>query len=115
MSESEYPSLPKQGENLAKFAFDLIKHTITSQEAFLVSDEVVEKRIKICQKCEHYDMTQHRCKECGCFLGIKSRMAPESCPIGLWSAHDEDWMDGGFEKFVEEMTNEVTKDSSENS
>tara|TARA_R100000742_G_C4272678_1_gene91965 strand:+ start:1281 stop:1604 length:324 start_codon:yes stop_codon:yes gene_type:complete len=100
---SEYPSLPKQGENLAKFAWDVLKHTMQNEEAFFVSDEVLKKRITICQSCEHYDFEQHRCKECGCPLGMKAKISLESCPIGAWTASDEDWMNGGFEKLIEDM------------
>ena len=98
---SDYPSLPKQGENLAKFAWDVIKHL--NQEDLFVSDEVLKKRITICQSCEYYDSKQHRCKECGCFLELKAKVGLESCPIGAWTESDDTWMNGGFDKLVQDM------------
>lgn len=100
---SDYPSLPKQGENLAKFAWDVLKHVMDNEEVFFISDEVHKKRIKICQSCEHYDSKKHRCKECGCFLEMKSRISVESCPIGAWTENNEAWMNGGFDKIVKDM------------
>ena len=31
MTEKQYPSLPEQGKNLAKFSFDLIKNAIQTE------------------------------------------------------------------------------------
>lgn len=100
---SDYPSLQKQGENLAKFAWDVIKHLNENEEGFFVSDEVLKKRITICQSCEHYDIEQHRCKKCGCGLRMKAKISLESCPIGAWTENNEAWMNGGFDKLVEDM------------
>ncbi len=43
-----------------------------------------DERQKICSTCEHH--TGLRCKICGCFTNLKSRMAHEDCPIGKWPA-----------------------------
>ena len=45
---------------------------------------VQEQRQKVCSTCEHH--TGLRCKICGCFTNLKSRMAHEDCPIGKWPA-----------------------------
>ncbi len=39
-------------------------------------------RQRICATCEHH--TGLRCKICGCFTNVKSRMLHEDCPIGKW-------------------------------
>ncbi len=101
--EHDYPSLPQRGENLAKFSWDIIKHALNHQEDFFVSDEVVTKRLKICQQCEWYDIGPHACKKCGCPLAMKSKISIESCPIGLWSEHTDDWMNGKFDKIAKEI------------
>ena len=49
-TEHDYPSLPEKGGNLAKFTWDVIKHAMTHQEDFFVSDEVLTKRLKIKSK-----------------------------------------------------------------
>ena len=37
-----------------------------------------------CAGCEHH--TGVRCKVCGCFTNVKSRLLHENCPIGKWPA-----------------------------
>jgi tetratricopeptide (TPR) repeat protein len=44
--------------------------------------ETQRKRQQTCAACEHH--TGMRCKICGCFTHVKSRMLHEDCPIGKW-------------------------------
>src|SRR5436305_8574690 len=44
--------------------------------------ELQQKRMATCNACEHH--TGIRCRICGCFTNVKSRMAHEQCPIGKW-------------------------------
>jgi tetratricopeptide (TPR) repeat protein len=46
------------------------------------SSDVQKKRLQTCAACEHH--TGVRCKICGCFTNVKSRMLHEDCPIGKW-------------------------------
>jgi tetratricopeptide (TPR) repeat protein len=46
--------------------------------------EAQRQRLQICAACEHH--TGLRCKICGCFTNVKSRMVHEDCPIGKWPA-----------------------------
>ena len=46
--------------------------------------EIQRKRLETCAACEHH--TGLRCKICGCFTNVKSRMLHEDCPIGKWPA-----------------------------
>jgi tetratricopeptide (TPR) repeat protein len=46
--------------------------------------DVQQKRLDTCASCEHH--TGLRCKICGCFTNVKSRMLHEDCPIGKWPA-----------------------------
>jgi len=104
METPEYPSLPEQGKNLAKFTFEVVKQVMNNNEAMFVSPEVREKRMDICRACDYYDDRQIRCRHCGCFLEHKARFAIDSCPIGKWKETDEDWIKDGFEKVIEEMS-----------
>jgi hypothetical protein len=99
---TEYPSLPEQGKNLAKFAFEVVKNAMQS-EALFVSDEVKESRLEACRSCEWYDASQGRCKHCGCFLEHKARFALDSCPIDKWVESDTDWMNGKYDEVLESM------------
>ncbi len=100
--EKNYPSLLKQGKNLAEFSFELIKHAIHTG-ALQVSDEIQNQRMEICRNCEKYDEDQIRCTECGCFLVHKVSFSIDSCPLGKWEASDKDWIEIGFNNVVENM------------
>lgn len=43
-----------------------------------------EEKIKICKSCESFDKEKFKCKECGCFLGIKARVPFAKCPLKKW-------------------------------
>jgi tetratricopeptide (TPR) repeat protein len=47
-----------------------------------VPPETQRKRLQTCAACEHH--TGVRCKICGCFTSVKSRLVHEDCPIGKW-------------------------------
>jgi tetratricopeptide (TPR) repeat protein len=42
----------------------------------------LQARLRACADCEHH--TGLRCKVCGCFTNVKTRMAVEKCPAGKW-------------------------------
>jgi hypothetical protein len=50
----------------------------------LADAETLEARLRACSGCEHH--TGLRCKVCGCFTNVKTRLAPEACPAGKWPA-----------------------------
>lgn len=101
---SDYPSLPEQGKNIAKFTFDVIKQAFSSNALF-VSEEVSQQRLDICKTCEYYDDSQVRCKHCGCFLNQKVKFALDSCPINKWSVSDVDWVNGKFDNVMDQIQN----------
>ena len=99
---TDYPSLPEQGKNLAKFAFEVVKNAMQS-EALFVSDEVKEQRLAICRTCSYYDPEQVRCKHCGCMLESKTKFALDSCPIDSWKESDTDWINGKYDDVLESL------------
>jgi hypothetical protein len=50
----------------------------------LASTETLEKRLGICDTCEHYIKKTTTCKKCGCFMSIKAKIVHLNCPIGKW-------------------------------
>jgi len=96
---TDYPSLPEQGKNLAKFTFEVMKKAMKG-EALFVSDAVFEERLAICRSCEYFDKQQMRCKHCGCFLQQKARYALDSCPIQKWTESDVDWTESEFDELL---------------
>jgi hypothetical protein len=106
---TEYPSLPEQGKNLAKFTFEVVKQALSSNALF-VSPEVKQERLNICSTCEYYDPEQIRCTHCGCFLEQKAHFALDSCPIDKWKVSDTDWMNGEFEKVMDRVEGKTKED-----
>lgn len=108
--ENEYPSLPEQGKNLAKFTFEILKRAVANGGASLiVSDEVQRERLSVCKKCPKYDELQHRCKECGCPLGSKVKFALDSCPLKKWKESDSDWINEEYENIFNNLNKEIPK------
>tara|TARA_R110002167_G_scaffold70325_1_gene198132 strand:- start:446 stop:847 length:402 start_codon:yes stop_codon:yes gene_type:complete len=52
---------------------------------FFVPNEVYEDRIAICKGCVYYFKPTGTCKDCGCFMKIKARLAPMACPQKKWN------------------------------
>mgnify|MGYP003627700863 FL=1 len=51
---------------------------------FFVSDEIYEERLAICRECVYYFKPTGNCKRCLCFMKLKARLAPMSCPQSYW-------------------------------
>jgi hypothetical protein len=52
---------------------------------FFVPDNIYQDRIAICKSCKYYFKLTGNCKRCGCFMKIKARLAPMSCPEKYWN------------------------------
>ena len=85
-NQEEFPSLPEQGKNLAKFTFEVVKDVVnvSHKRDVYVKDEVKKDRMDVCKKCDYYHAKQNRCKHCGCFLEHKVKFRISECPIGKW-------------------------------
>lgn len=49
-----------------------------------------EDRLNICRSCEHFEEITSRCKQCGCFMEIKTRIPFVECPVGKWGKMEEE-------------------------
>ena len=56
---------------------------------FFTSNEVYEERLAICKKCVYYFKLTGTCKVCKCFMKIKAKIAPMSCPQKFWNKTTE--------------------------
>lgn len=45
-----------------------------------VPTHIAEERLAICKACPQLT-DLNRCKECGCFMNIKTKLAMASCPL----------------------------------
>lgn len=42
------------------------------------------ERLAICFECDRFYKPTRQCKECGCFMKVKTRISTASCPLGKW-------------------------------
>ena len=52
--------------------------------SYFVDKKTFKKRFNICRKCERFFKPTNSCKECGCFMQLKCRLANVECPIKKW-------------------------------
>lgn len=52
--------------------------------AKIVEDEKYSSRMSICESCPKFIKATKQCKECGCFMNVKSRLEHAECPLGKW-------------------------------
>lgn len=76
--QSVPPSLLQQGWNAAKALGSFIADGLTT-----VSTEEYERRLSICDTCEH--RADNRCNLCGCFLELKAKGRAFDCPANKWN------------------------------
>lgn len=46
--------------------------------------EQAESRYAICLNCPQLFKPTNQCRECGCFMKLKTQLANAKCPIGKW-------------------------------
>ena len=51
----------------------------------MVSDDIREYRLNICNSCEYRVESINTCSKCGCCLPAKTKLAGSQCPIGKWN------------------------------
>jgi hypothetical protein len=49
-----------------------------------VSVEEATARMDICELCPSLLGATHQCKECGCFMKLKTKLKNAECPLGKW-------------------------------
>jgi hypothetical protein len=48
------------------------------------SEEDASARFSICKNCPKLISATSQCKECGCFMNLKTKLAKASCPLHKW-------------------------------
>lgn len=69
--------------NATGAAFRLAKATMKGEKV-RASQSEIDRRMAICKTCEHFVDNPMKCRKCGCFLNLKTRLETEHCPIGKW-------------------------------
>lgn len=67
----------------AKSAVGLVKNLVQGKPV-LVEEEELEKRLGQCDSCEFKDPISNQCKQCSCFIFLKTQFKHETCPVGKW-------------------------------
>lgn len=49
-----------------------------------VLEDLQNERLKICETCPKLIKLTKTCKECGCFMVLKTKLSEASCPLGKW-------------------------------
>ncbi len=45
---------------------------------------IQEERYETCLSCDRLTHMTKQCKECGCFMKLKVKLAEAVCPLGKW-------------------------------
>lgn len=69
---------------------EMFEHMVAAGKAWreagypLVSDEVYKQRLAVCLACPKKQLRWFQCKQCGCVVYSKAKLATEDCPFKLW-------------------------------
>lgn len=47
-------------------------------------DVTVEARMTTCLTCPELVPVTHQCKQCGCFMRVKTKLEAAKCPLAKW-------------------------------
>jgi hypothetical protein len=78
--DSQYASWSEQLRSLVQTSI----HYVQAERKGLETDDIVNERLSICESCDQYDSVHKRCKRCGCFMKLKTKIPSATCPLGLW-------------------------------
>jgi len=69
--------------------FDMRGISERFKNVIIHDEDIVNKRMDICKSCEFLLKPANNCKKCGCFMGVKTKIATSRCPIGKWEKEYE--------------------------
>jgi hypothetical protein len=49
-----------------------------------VTEEESERRYDVCKACPELIELTKQCKQCGCFMAMKTKLAKAECPLKKW-------------------------------
>ena len=82
--KTEFPTALGMMKSLGATAVAQVKHIARTRSVGMSSTKTQEARINTCKACDLYYARSHRCKQCGCRLKAKIRLAAAACPINKW-------------------------------
>ena len=67
-----------ESESIAKIRHLFNKNNYTEEE-------LADARMAICNDCDRLINVTKQCRECGCFMVMKTKLINASCPLGKWN------------------------------
>jgi hypothetical protein len=83
--QPELPSFKEMAKGFIGSAKDVLFGAFKGEDV-IVTEEVYNTRINICNSCEFFRKDDKRCSKCGCFMEAKTRFKSTYCPIHKWEA-----------------------------
>ena len=59
---------------------------VASEKGLADQRTTYRERMHICEECDSFLRLTKQCKECGCFMFLKARIAKMSCPLDKWGS-----------------------------
>jgi hypothetical protein len=50
----------------------------------MAHEEIANTRYDLCLKCPELISLTKQCKQCGCFMAMKTKLENATCPLGKW-------------------------------
>lgn len=85
VKEHDEDNLEYQQEKQLNSDPNIFRPFLENKELF-VDDEIRKYRYDICKSCEKFINLTKQCKECGCFMTLKTKLKISSCPLDKWSS-----------------------------
>lgn len=80
MSEDKLTPWQKYKKNLGQTRpWDFLK-----QDTEYAEESVSSNRMDICNSCPELFKPTTQCKQCGCFMNLKTKLKLATCPMGKW-------------------------------
>lgn len=83
--QPELPPLKDMAKGFLGTAADVLVGAFQGENV-VVSNEVYNTRMSICNTCEFFRKDDKRCSKCGCFMEAKTRFKRTFCPVGKWKS-----------------------------
>lgn len=68
------------------------------------SKELAEQRYSECLKCDRLIHLTKQCKECGCFMALKTKLLRAQCPLERWT--NDPFADDSYKKLRDGLVSE---------
>lgn len=79
MSKNKWEIWKEKSQDSVARPWDMLNPKIEK-----LSKEESKKRLDICISCDKFFKPTGQCKECGCFMALKTQIAHAVCPLNKW-------------------------------